>query len=1050
MIFAVLLGFLNLDDSTTHASDAKSIDFNRDVRPILSDNCFFCHGPDETTREAGLRLDDRDEAIDFAAIVPGEPDESEIVARIYEDDPDWVMPPPNAHKTLTPEQKNILTEWIRQGGDYQEHWSFTSIRRPDPLPAPPPFDSLYHQAYDTGESTIDQFVRQRLAEHDASLSPPADPVRLLRRLHLDLVGLPPTWEDVDAFVLAYQSDPDEAIQNVIERLLDSPHHGERMASFWLDVARYADTVGFHGDQNQNVFPYRDWVVRAFNDNMPFDEFTIKQLAGDLLPQPSTDDLIATGFNRLNMMTREGGAQPKEYLAKYLADRVRTVGMAWLGLTTGCAECHDHKFDPFTQKDFYALGAYFADLEQWGVYSDYGYTPNPDLKRFTNDYPFPPELELVSQPLLREQLDLRQRLIDAAESAKPDALHDFAEDVRNFTQHHPSGWSPVKTSIDDQIVGKVPKGAKRYRIADTLNQSRSLRLSIDTRPNESPRNLIVSLIATHQTDAAAKVVERTIAVERAVANRFLPAFRSGRIVHDVSRRWVTPATDASGHAVKQRKHQYLIDDVDSPGVPNRIVLELAKPIELKQDETLWLQIEGIDDREVTCEASPFKWLRPFDNRTGKALAEANPIDDELKLAYVTTHRRSLAGASDLLTQIDKYRQCRDGKTFSQVVNAVEPLTVRVLPRGNWQDDSGPIVSPATPEFLGQFDQPLPSTESVKGEQAEAESTAKPRQTRLDLARWLVHPRNPLTPRVVANRLWKQFFGEGLTIAADDLGAQGDLPSHPEILDYLATELVDSGWDLRHVIRLILKSDVYQQDSRFVPSLQIIDPENRLLAFHPPRRLEAEIIRDHALSVSGLLNLEIGGPAVKPYQPVGYYSNLQFPNRVYQSTDDDDQYRRGLYMHWQRTFMHPMLANFDAPSREDCVAIRAKANTPQQALTLLNDPTFIEAAGEFAFNAMQQSGDDRDRLRWMIRRALQRDADESELTRLQDFLNRQRNAYQVATDDVERLAQIGLAGLRRQWSAIALANETHVDTQTRWAAWTSTARVLLNLHETITRY
>ncbi|MDB5295882.1 MAG: Protein of unknown function (DUF1553)/Protein of unknown function (DUF1549)/Planctomycete, partial [Phycisphaerales bacterium] len=421
-------------------ADEKVV-YNRDVRPILSDNCFHCHGNDKNHIKGKLLLNDRDAAIKKKAIVPGKPGESEAIARILSDDPEEVMPPPDSHKTLTPNQKDVLKRWVAQGAGYQPHWAYVPLARPA---VPAVKDAAW------GRNPIDAFVRANLEAKSLAPSADADKRTLLRRLSLDLVGLPPTPAEVDAFL----ADPrPDAYERQVERLLASPHYGERMAVPWLDAVRFADTVGFHGDQNQNVFPYRDYVIAAFNANKRFDDFTREQIAGDLLPNATTEQLVASGFNRLNMMTREGGAQAKEYVAKYQADRVRTVSMAWLGSTFGCAECHDHKFDPISTKDFYSLSAYFADVRQWGVYADYGYTPNPDLKGYNNDYPFPPEIQVDSPYLRDRQARLGQKLADEMAAAarrlrmdasgaadRTKAYGAWRAEAAAFLDRNPSGWA----------------------------------------------------------------------------------------------------------------------------------------------------------------------------------------------------------------------------------------------------------------------------------------------------------------------------------------------------------------------------------------------------------------------------------------------------------------------------------------------------------------------------------------------------------------------------------------------------------------------------------
>ena len=1027
----LLLGLLN---SPVLAEQTATVDFNRDVRPILSDNCFYCHGPDPEHREAGLRLDLRDDAIEYGAITPSEVDASELVARIFDTDEDVIMPPPNSHKTLTDRQKQVLRDWIDQGAEYAEHWAFAPRIRPQ-IPA-------------TAKHPVDAFVIDRLRqEADATISPPADPHRLVRRLHLDLLGIPPTWDQTTAFVQAFEKDADAAVEAKIEELLANRHHGERMASFWLDVVRYADTVGYHGDQNHNVFPYRDWVVDAFNENLPFDKFTEMQIAGDLLPGEEADDLTASGFNRLGMVTREGGAQPGEYLTKYAADRVRTVGMAWMGLTTGCAECHDHKFDPIKAKDFYSLGAFFADVQQWGVYSDYGYSPNTDLKGYRNEYPFPPEIEVVSPAVRREQNQARAELVEIARRGPGEALKAmpnadaFLALARDWLGQFPTGW---RTLAVTESTGPADKKDSEKEVRRRVNLSpghtpiQSVRVTLPAQDDAKSCGVKLAF-EVHGSDGKT----RDVPIYRADADRLIPNFDAGGIELDIASRWTLPATDSQGRPRRQFPLEPLIDRSVGGTAQPVAVFQFATPLTLAQGEELVMTFGGVEPVEEV-DVSPIATLRPLDVVEIEGIATAQDSDSAAAalawLLSVRHHHPDRRRIDDLITQ---YRNGRDGVTPTMVTRSVEPYPMRILPRGNWQDQTGQKVVPATPEFLGRFGMAEKVEEERHDDKTDDAKEADQRLTRLDLAHWLCHDDNPLTPRVVVNRLWKQFFGTGLSASADDFGAQGEPPSHPELLDYLANELVDSGWDQRHVIRLILTSGTYAQDSAARPEFAQSDPNNRLLSHHPPRRLEAEAVRDNALAIAGLLNRDIGGPAVRPYQPVGYYANLQFPDRDYVATAGEDQYRRGLYMHWQRTFLHPMLANFDAPSREDCVAIRPTANTPQQALTLLNDPTFIEAAVHFAADVVGDFESDEALVVAMFRRTLQRDPSSEQVDSLCQFLAQQRIAFASDRSLIEQFAAVGQ-------EPIDLTAIGDADVQVDWAATAALARVLLNLHETITRY
>jgi hypothetical protein len=1006
---------------------ADEISFNRDIRPLMSDTCFHCHGFDAKTREAGLRLDLRNEAVKkteegVLPIVPGDPDRSEIILRIFdEEDP---MPPEKAHKPFSPEQKELFRRWVAEGAKYEPHWAYAPLKRPT-LPS--------------GKETlnpIDAFVLAKLEGKGIQPSLEAPAYQLRRRLHLDLVGLPPAGEAAQG---EFNYDAE------VEGLLSSPHFGERFAVWWLDIARYADTVGFHGDQNQRIFPYRDYVIEAFNSNKRFDQFTREQLAGDLLPNPTAEQLTATGYNRLNMMTREGGAQPKEYLSKYGAERVRSVAAAWFGSTFGCAECHDHKFDPIKTRDFYELQSFFADVKQWGVYANYGYTPEPELEGVNNDSPFPPEIEVVSPWMKRRSDEIRNKLesqLSAAveklstDEAARQSQEKWEQSLGTFLKSHPDGWlAPSLVSGEIQKDGKaIPKRAVKLDPTGTVQTDKALgkgeSVSIVTDPAGLTALASVKIrIETAGMDAAklptlpgkslvpaftirdatGKTKKLSVLAADATAKR--PLYRGGSEVPGIAGEWRLPKTLPEG-------------------MPLESVWLIKDPVALAAGDQVVVSISGDNTLPLRVSLSPLAALEPLD--TAKGIASLSIPAEKRTPAQIreagesflfsTIHDRAAYDQShQFATQLQELNQ---GKAWTMVTESVSnPLTVRVLPRGNWQDETGPVVLPSTPSFLP----------------GRIESTEGKRLTRLDLANWIVSDANPITARAVMNRLWAEFFGIGLSAAVDDLGSQGEWPSHPELIDWLASEFRDSGWDMKHMIRLIVTSKTYRQNSSLRPELKDIDPANRLLASQNPRRLRAEFVRDNALAISGLLNLQdIGGPSVKPYQPAGYYEALQFPSRDYVADTDERQWRRGVYTHWQRTFLHPMMANFDAPARDECAAARTDSNTPQQALTLLNDPAFVEAARVFAARILQDSAskENRARLAFAYQTALNREPKEKEVTSLLAFLEEQQKYFTANPDEATKLIQVGIA------PGASLAPVEH-------AVWTQLARVLLNTHETITR-
>jgi len=767
------------------AARAERVSFQRSILPILSNRCFRCHGPDEESRQGDLRLDRREDAV-AAAIVPRYPDRSELVRRITSSDPDERMPPKKGGgKRLADHQIELLQAWIRQGAPYERHWSLVPPQRPE-LPA------VRHAAWPAGP--LDTFILARLEDEGWLPSRDADRTTLARRLYFDLVGLPPTVEQIDVFLA---DDRPDAYVRLADRLIASPHFGERMAIYWLDLVRYAESVGYHGDQEQAITPYRDYVIDSFNRDIGFDRFTIEQLAGDLLPDATDRTRIASGYNRVLQTSHEGGIQRKEYLAKYAADRVRNLSSVWMAATLACAECHDHKYDPYTQRDFYRLAAFFADVDDRGTF--HGSDTTPTQRE--------PEMVVAMAWDRAELARLRQRI------------------------------EPLEAKIAAGAVSEVARS------------------------------------------------------------------RCQRELDDVRRR----------------------------------VAEIEK---------------------------------------------------------------------------------RGRRTMITV--AVEPRTVRVLHRGDWMDESGEIVRPGVPACLKQI------------------ATAGRRATRLDLAQWLTSADHPQTSRVLANRLWYLFFGSGISKTLDDLGSQGEWPVHPKLLDWMAVELVDRDWHIKHLVRQIVLSHTYRQISLASSELQQRDPHNRLLARQSRFRLPAEMVRDMALSVSGLLVGQVGGASARPYQPAGYYAHLNFPTRTYHPDHGANQYRRGVYTHWQRQFLHPMLKAFDAPSREQCTARRPTSNTPQAALVLLNDPTFVEAARVFAERIVTAGGSDRaDRIAWAWRQVLSRGPDADEQSMLADFYAENLRNFQADRQAADQLLTTGDSPVAPGWDRVELA------------AWTEVARALLNLSESITR-
>jgi hypothetical protein len=1033
---ALLLAFLNSacnrKDSAVTANDpggklSERVTFNAHIRPIFSDTCFACHGFDSKKREAGLRLDTPEGAYaklkdsDERAIVPGKPDESAILKHIVSHDPEEVMPPPEFHKDLSDRQKLLIRAWIEQGAQYEQHWAFTPLAK---APVPP----LKKHA-DEVANPIDTFVLSTLESEKIEPSPLADKATLLRRLSLDLIGLPPTPAELDAFLA--DASPD-AYAKQVERLLASPRYGERMAVPWLDVVRFSDTVGYHGDQNARVFPYRDYVIKSFNDNKPFDQFTTEQLAGDLLPNATNEQRIATGFLRLNLMTREGGAQSKEYLAKSMGDRVRAVGAAWLGLTTGCAECHDHKFDPVTAKDFYSLGAFFADVRQWGVYADYQYTPNPELPKVNNDWPFPPEIYAKNAAVKTRLAGLQQSSVEVLAPLKTEkdevSFSLWREQNAAFLAANPTGWATLAPAEIKTAKGTGHEISKDASIVFSGPPQKDEILTLNfPLPNVNIRAVRFEALPDPKNSGK---VGRQPDGKFAVIPTFALTSGPVKIARGQADRWTphnyingdnSPLLEAEWRSAPAKWEE----PQDAASLPHHALYHLAETLPPAEGRVLQVTLASADIGKVRFSVTPFGDAIPGATNACRAeLIAAFKVPEsttaghrELAAAWIQSSTPDAALPKAYRILRDAIIACRAGYAHSVVAQAVPAEKIpptHILPRGAWMNPAEE-VQPAVPEFLPHA--------SVRSDGT--------RLNRLDLAKWLTHRENPLTARQFSNRLWKQFFGKGLSNVLDDLGNQGEWPSHPQLLDWLAAEFRDSGWDVKQMVRLIVNSRTYRQVSASRADLADRDPANRLLAEQSARRLEAEFVRDNALAVSGLLNTAVvGGPSSKPYQPAGYWVNLNFPERDYHASTGDEQYRRGLYAHWQRTFMHPMLAGFDAPSREECTADRFQSNSPQQALTLLNDPSFVEAARAFALRL--PPGTDDERIRHALKIALSREPKPGELNSFGGFLTQQRESYKSKPDDAKTFLKADCPD------------------PAELAAWAQLCRVILNLHETITRY
>ena len=989
---------------------APKIDFIRHIQPILSNNCFKCHGPDAEHRESGLRLDLRDAALGpadsgSAAIVPSNVDESELIVRIYSGDEAVRMPPPDSNKKLTDSEKQLLKQWVEQGAEYREHWSYQKLQRPT---VPQPRDES------AARNEIDRFILSRLDAEGLKLAPEADRVTLIRRVYFDLLGLPPSPQEVDAFVSDQSPD---AYEKLVERVLARPQFGERMAMYWLDLVRFGDTGGYHSDNHRDVYLFRDWVIKAFNDNKPFDQFTIEQLAGDLLPNATNGQKIASGYNRLLMTTEEGGAQPKEYAAKYAADRVRNASSVWLGATLGCAECHDHKFDPYTAKDFYSFAAFFADIKE------------KDVGRQDQTPIFSPEqsaqLAKFDEQIaaLRNVLDKQTPELDAAQAEWEKTALAPAYQWTTLTpvEAKSEKGATLKIQEDGTVLASESNPATDvYSIAvkTSLQGITALRVEVlpdDSLPAKGPGR-------ASNGNFVLQEIEATVADVPVTWSSVTASHGQGKY----------PGADAA-----DGKPNTGWGILPKSGEASHLVLEAAADLGAGSETEIRVKLHqnhgtshiiGKFRLSATAAARPVR----AEGQHGllKEVIAALAVDaaqrTEEQKRVISAHYRTIAPTlQPLRDELAELQRERDEVVKSAPTTLIsistEPRITRILPRGNWLDETGEVVGPAVPAFLPAIN-------------------AKDRRpTRLDLARWLVSRENPLVARVLVNRLWKLAFGQGLARSLDDFGAQGAVPSHPELLDWLAVEMIERRWDTKHMLRQIVLSKTYRQSSSADKSLRDRDPSNTLLARQNRFRIDAEFVRDNALEISGLLSKKIGGPSVKPYQPAGYWSFLNFPVREYQHDHGEDQYRRGLYTYVQRTFPHPSLVAFDAPSREECTVERPRSNTPLQALVLLNDPTYVEAARVLAERVLREGGKSpEERLQYAYRRALSRSPRTDEVNLLLPLLA--KHAEQYAADAAAAKSAVS-AG---EWPV-----PTDLD-QVELAAWTSVARVILNLHETITRY
>ena len=1041
-----------------------SISFNRDVRPILAETCFHCHGPDEEGREADLRLDIESKASEdrggYQAISPGDLKGSEAWSRIMSDDDDMLMPPPESHLSLNKKQKAVLKQWIIEGAQYEGHWAFAPPHAPD-VPHVQGESSRYASWI---RNEIDSFVLAELVKAGASPSAEADPRTLIRRLTFDLTGLPPTLEETRHFVRNYQTHGERAYQEAIQRLIHSPHFGERMTVPWLDQARYADTNGYSIDGGRDMWLWRDWVIQAYNDNMPFDQFLREQLAGDLLPNATEAQLIATGFNRNHMITHEGGTIPEENLTNYVADRVKTTSEVFLGLTFGCAQCHDHKYDPISQKEYYEFFAFFNELDDRGLDGNAGKNAMPQMSASTvmnRD-----ELKGVNAELeaARTELSNTTNGFDewvaeerSQEKLRGDGFHYV--DAELLDASAPNRPGPYEFDSDGTVSLSAPsKGLAGFSHSIQLRQGAQQAsetisgVSIEFYPqqvsdsagDDAEESTEPLLSLTPFPDGVPKITAVLVSANNQPADQ-VDYHGQCKLIS------ATATTSTDGHAASS-----VLDERNvhwwQPIEKNKkqiLTLTFAEPVD--PTETPFLSVLVFFGKN---QSLPFRWrVRPFtghdpQSKWNDMIAAALMEDQSLwskstRQQLLSIFRQSAPSLRSLRTQISNLEGRKNiltNKHSTMVMNtSSKPRETFVLTRGQY-DAPTLRVTPRTPKILP------PLRRRGDGARADGKKNGKDTQlTRLDLANWLTDSNHPLTARVAVNRIWALFFGTGIVSTSADFGSQGEYPSHPDLLDYLATRFVSHGWDQKELIQMIVSSATYRQQSVATDEQLAVDPGNRLLGRGPRFRLPAEFIRDQALAVSGLLVPRVGGPSVHPYQPHGLWKEISHfgstpaTKQVFVQDHGEKLYRRSLYTIVKRTSPHPAMAAFDAPNREMCVVDRSQTNTPLQALVTLNDPQFAEAARVFASSILrdQTANDDRSRIKRAFERITSRQPESSELEMIAQLLDAERARFEKSPIDAERVVAVGEYPVAHDLDPI------------EQAAWTQVAVLLINLSEVLTR-
>jgi len=1031
-----------------YAAASGEVDFQRQVRPILSDNCFLCHGPDKGTRMADLRLDIQEGALahrkNGQPVEPGKPEESLLIKRIYSNDPAFRMPPVFAHKTLTEEQKEILRRWIAQGAKWKQHWAFVPPRKAALPPVKQP---------GWARNPIDRFVLARMEASGLAPAPEADRRALIRRVTYDLTGLPPTAAEVEAFV---KDGSPRAYEKVVDRLLASPHYGEHRAHYWLDAARYADSNGYHFDNYREMWPYRDWVIRAFNKNMRYDRFTVEQVAGDLLPGATLDQEIASGFERCSETTDEGGAILPEVQAMIAKDRADTLGTVFMGLTVGCATCHDHKFDPISQKEYYSLTAFFRNTTQ------------PIMDMNIHDTPPAIHVPLDSDRARWEQLnaqraELQEQFASERERALQ-SIRDWLDGVRGQAAFYKIEDEHYMPSIPNAEKAELPEiGAPPLRFQKDQKATAPSDPAIDSL---KPFTIAMWISFPDTKDDGAVLSQLAIVSEKddqKIHNGWLLKIDKGNLgLYDHAPAIYLNGTDGKGisarpipeYKFKPNTWFHLVVAYDGSGFGRGIrmyvngepVVTAGRPEDIPQLTTSMANRSpitfGSDGDKQFFEGGGIADFRIWNRMADR---------QDARLLYLTT-RANAAGTK----QADQLTDGEKGILADLYTSALNPATGKLmLDIRNTDDELWRIERRSATTLImqertdrqptahvlyrGQYDQMRDEVHANTPSVLPPMTQSMPRN-RLGLAMWLADPGNPLTSRVAVNRFWQEVFGTGIVKTAEDFGSQGEPPSHPELLDWLAVDFRDSGWDVKRLFKTMVMSATYRQSAVSTPGKNDIDPQNRLLARGPRFRMDAEMIRDTALAASGLLRPQIGGPSVKPYQPSGIWETVameQSNTRFYKQDSEDGLYRRSLYTFWKRAAPPASMDIFNAPSRETCVVRRERTNSPLQALVTMNDVQFVEAARNLAQNAIKSAARLDRELDFMSERLLARTLDKQEETVLaksySDFL-----AYY--SSDPQQASKLLKTGASPCDTSLA---------QPKFAALTMVANEMLNLDETLTK-